>query len=227
MITVQSDGGLNFDKPVPICFPNLPNPTTKKPWPPGTKGSLISFNHKKGVWEDVGDMTVSADGKFFCTDPGVGILQPGWHGTKCPKGKTPPKPEPKLPKIDFCKLLTSETFLPSYPTALDVCILLAKTRAEETRTKQYAWADGQVKICEALKDGLPAASLACDKQLRGDITLQKLSRRIALGNDLDKCEKCFNQAPQPLSAKNNARNVALATVTAPIGDPVILYAAIG
>jgi DNA-binding beta-propeller fold protein YncE len=39
-----------------------PNPTTGKAWLPGTKGSLISFNHDKGVWEDVGDMTVSADG---------------------------------------------------------------------------------------------------------------------------------------------------------------------
>ena len=25
-------------------------------------------------------MTVSADGKFVCTDVGVGIRQPGWHG---------------------------------------------------------------------------------------------------------------------------------------------------
>jgi hypothetical protein len=93
VITVQTDGALNFDKPVPICFPNLANHITGKPWPPGTKGALISFSHKKGVWEDVGGMTVSTDGKFFCTDPGVGILQPGWHGPECPKPSGPP-PKP-------------------------------------------------------------------------------------------------------------------------------------
>src|SRR5262249_47693830 len=58
-------------------------------------GSLLSFNHKKGIWEDVGGMTVSTDGKFFCTDPGVGILQPGWHGAQAPKPAEPPPPAPK------------------------------------------------------------------------------------------------------------------------------------
>lgn len=99
VITVQTDGPLNFDQPAPICFPNLPHPTTGRPWPPGTKGSLISFNHKKGAWEEVGDMTVSADGKFFCTDPGVGILQPGWHGPLCPKGKKSPPRPPDCPAV--------------------------------------------------------------------------------------------------------------------------------
>ncbi|MCI0542013.1 MAG: Ig-like domain-containing protein, partial [Verrucomicrobiales bacterium] len=80
VITVQSDGGLNFDRPAPICFPNLPDPVLKAPLPAGSKQSLISFNHDKGIWEAAGSMTVSADGKFICTDPGAGILQPGWHG---------------------------------------------------------------------------------------------------------------------------------------------------
>ncbi|MCL4177578.1 MAG: Ig-like domain-containing protein [Verrucomicrobia bacterium] len=95
VITVQTDGALNFDSPVPACFPNLPNPTTGRSWPPGTRGSLISFNHKKGIWEDAGGMTVSADGRFFCTDPGVGILQPGWHGVQSPSPESPPPP-PKI-----------------------------------------------------------------------------------------------------------------------------------
>ena len=79
VITVQTDGPLNFDRPAPVCFPNLPDPNTGQLLAPGTKQALISFNHKKGDWEAVGSMTVSADGKFICTDPGIGILQPGWH----------------------------------------------------------------------------------------------------------------------------------------------------
>ena len=80
MITVQTDGALNFDQPAPVCFPNLPDPVLGVPLPAGSKQALISFNHDKGIWEAVGSMTVSADGKLVCTDPGVGILQPGWHG---------------------------------------------------------------------------------------------------------------------------------------------------
>lgn len=94
IITVQTDGALNFDRPVPICFPNLANPITGKAWPPGTRGSLISFNHRKGIWEAAGGMTVGADGRLFCSDPGVGIRQPGWHGVQCPKPADPPPPPP-------------------------------------------------------------------------------------------------------------------------------------
>lgn len=122
VITVQTDGALNFDTPAPACFPNLPNSVTGKPWPAGTKGSLISFNHKKGVWEDVGGMTVSADGKYFCTDPGVGIRQPGWHGPQCPKPKDPPPPNPPPP--DPC---TPD------PIAIMDCFSICREAAEKCR----------------------------------------------------------------------------------------------
>jgi len=79
VITVQTDGPSNFDQPVPICFPNLPDPDTGEVLPPGAKSALWSFNHDTGRWEIAGPMTVSADGRTICTDPGVGILQPGWH----------------------------------------------------------------------------------------------------------------------------------------------------
>ncbi len=75
VITVQTDGGSNFDTPVPVCFPNLDRLS------PGRKSALWSFNHDTGRWEIIGPMTVSADGTTVCTDPGVGILFPGWHGT--------------------------------------------------------------------------------------------------------------------------------------------------
>lgn len=82
VITVQTDGATNFDTPAPICFPNLPDPDTGALLGPGEKSALWSFNHDTGRFEIVGSMTVSNDGKMVCTDPGVGILAPGWHATQ-------------------------------------------------------------------------------------------------------------------------------------------------
>lgn len=79
-ITVQSDGAENFDQPVPVRFPNLPNPRTGQRVPPGEKTALVSFNHDLGRWEVVGSMTATADGQFLDSDPDVGVRQPGWHG---------------------------------------------------------------------------------------------------------------------------------------------------
>ena len=81
VITVQTDGPRNFDRPVPVRFPNLPDPLTGVKLPPGAKSALWSFNHDTGRFEIVGPMTVTADGLYVETDPGVGILAPGWHGT--------------------------------------------------------------------------------------------------------------------------------------------------
>jgi hypothetical protein len=81
VITVQTDGGSNFDQPVPARFPNLPDPKTGVALAPGAKTVLWSFNHDTGRWEPQGTMTISADGRFAVSDPGVGIRQPGWHGT--------------------------------------------------------------------------------------------------------------------------------------------------
>ena len=81
VITVQTDGAQNFGQPAPICFPNLPDPTTGVKLAPGAKTALWSFNHETGRWEIQGPMTVTLDGQMACTDPGVGIRQPGWHGT--------------------------------------------------------------------------------------------------------------------------------------------------
>ena len=80
VITVQTDGATNFDEPAPVCFPNLPDPDTNELLGPGDKSTLWSFNHDSGRFEPMGGMTVSVDGKLVCSDPGVGILAPGWHG---------------------------------------------------------------------------------------------------------------------------------------------------
>ncbi len=81
VITIQTDGPSNFSEPVPVRFPNLPDPFTGVKLPPGAKSALWSFNHDTGRWEVQGSMTVTADGNFVESDPGVGILQPGWHGS--------------------------------------------------------------------------------------------------------------------------------------------------
>lgn len=82
VITVQTDGAANFDVPVPVSFPNLADPETGEVLPPGAKSALWSFDHDTGEWGIVGSMTVSADGRLVVTDPGQGILKPGWHGVR-------------------------------------------------------------------------------------------------------------------------------------------------
>ncbi|MCB1094257.1 MAG: Ig-like domain-containing protein [Verrucomicrobiae bacterium] len=79
VITIQTDGPTNFDRPVPVCFPNLPDATGVK-LAPGEKTALWSFNHDSGKWEPSGPMTVTADGNFVKSDAGTGVWQPGWHG---------------------------------------------------------------------------------------------------------------------------------------------------
>lgn len=82
VISVQTDGATNFDVPVPVCFPNLPDPVTQQTLPPGAKSALWSFNHDTGQFEIAGPMTVSQDGTLVCSDPGFGIKAPGWHATQ-------------------------------------------------------------------------------------------------------------------------------------------------
>jgi RHS repeat-associated protein len=104
VITVQTDGPENFSQPVPVCFPNLPDPKTGQVLPPGAKSALWSFNHDSGQWEIRGSVTISADGKLACSDPGVGILAPGWHGIApgAPGGGGGPGPGPPPPPPDGC-----------------------------------------------------------------------------------------------------------------------------
>ncbi|MEM7246083.1 MAG: Ig-like domain-containing protein [Acidobacteriota bacterium] len=82
VITVQTDGATNFDEAVPACFPNLPLPDTGEPLPPLAESALWSFDHDQGRWVVVGPMQVTEDGTLACTLPGVGIVAPGWHGSR-------------------------------------------------------------------------------------------------------------------------------------------------
>lgn len=104
VITVQTNGATNFDVPAPVCFPNLPNPDSGKALAPGEKTALWSFNHDTGRFGVVGPMTANADGTLVCTDPGVGVPAPGWHGwnpgvptrggPSWPSRRPPPPPPP-------------------------------------------------------------------------------------------------------------------------------------
>ncbi len=96
VVTIQTDGATNFDTPAPVTFPNLPDPVTGLTLVAGQKSALWSFNHDTGRFEIMGSMTVSDDGLRVVSDPGVGILAPGWHGTTpgTTGGGGEPEPEP-------------------------------------------------------------------------------------------------------------------------------------
>ncbi|MBL9176303.1 MAG: hypothetical protein JNL10_22360 [Verrucomicrobiales bacterium] len=93
VITVQTDGPQNFREPAAVRFPNLPDPVSGSLLAPGTRTTLWSFNHDSGRWEVQGPATVTADGQFVESDPGVGIRQPGWHGVAPGVPATTPPPK--------------------------------------------------------------------------------------------------------------------------------------
>lgn len=97
VVSIQSDGGTNFDRPAGLCLPNLPDPVTGQPAAPGAKMELFSFNHDAGMFFSVGSMHVTADGKLVCTDPGVGAPAPAWHFYAPPPPPPPPDPPPPPP----------------------------------------------------------------------------------------------------------------------------------
>lgn len=84
VITVQTNGPQNFDRPVGACFPNLPDPATGATPAPGESSTLYSYDHDRGEWGPVGPMQVSADGRLVCSTSGTGVLAPGWHASGPP-----------------------------------------------------------------------------------------------------------------------------------------------
>lgn len=103
VITIQTVGGSNFDVPVPVCFPNLPDPTTNSTLEPGDTTSLWSFNHDTGRFDVVGPATVNIDGTAVCSDPGYGIVAPGWHGAAPGTPTDPPDDEPECEGDPCCE----------------------------------------------------------------------------------------------------------------------------
>ncbi|GCL35462.1 hypothetical protein SR1949_05570 [Sphaerospermopsis reniformis] len=94
----EADGGAtNFDVPAPIQFPNLEG------LKPGEKSLFWSFDHDAGKWIVIGTGTVSEDGLTIKSDPGVGVLAPGWHfvnpGTPTNGPTKPDKPDDCDPDV--------------------------------------------------------------------------------------------------------------------------------
>ncbi|MCH8046527.1 MAG: VCBS repeat-containing protein, partial [Planctomycetes bacterium] len=73
VISIQAVGATSFDIPAAVTFPNLDGLA------PGEKPLIFSFDHDAGKWVVIGTGTVSDDGTAIVSDPGVGILAPGWH----------------------------------------------------------------------------------------------------------------------------------------------------
>jgi hypothetical protein len=72
VFTIQPPGAV-FDPPAPISYPNVDNRL------PGEIIDLYSFDHDLGQWVGIGTGTVSQDGAYIVSDPGVGIIEGGWH----------------------------------------------------------------------------------------------------------------------------------------------------
>ena len=79
---------------------------------PGEKTALWSFNHDTGRFGVVGPMTANADASLVCTDPGVGVPAPGWHGWNpgvptrrgpVTPNRPPPPPPPPLEEEEECE----------------------------------------------------------------------------------------------------------------------------
>lgn len=185
VITVQTDGGQNFARPVPVCFPNLPSANNEgSPLPPGTRAVLMSFNHDTGRWETVGPMTVSADGQQICTDAGVGIRQPGWHGPQCPVPVNGPPPPP---------LVTGSpgTGTGGFPDHVGDC----KT-VSDSGCQKKADADGMLaeRMCEAeydekVRGGLTAAQMEKAAEAR-DLCIADARTRRRQANDKCSVIRC-------------------------------------
>ena len=77
VVSIQAPGASEFDVPAPITFPNIDG------LEPGTSSFLSSFDHDVGEFVVIGTGTVSEDGSVINSDPGTGIVKPGWHIVFC------------------------------------------------------------------------------------------------------------------------------------------------
>lgn len=94
-------GSTNFDIPAPVQFPNLDGLA------PGEQSLIWSFDHDAGRWTVIGNGTVTPDGKAIVSNPGVGVLAPGWHFTDPGTVTIITVRPPRVPKdfTDSCKAI--------------------------------------------------------------------------------------------------------------------------
>jgi hypothetical protein len=83
VITIQP-GGARFDPPAAMTIPNVDGLA------PGETTELYSFDHDLMSFLSIGPGTVSEDGTRVVSDPGVGVVEAGWHSG----GNPPPTGTP-------------------------------------------------------------------------------------------------------------------------------------
>lgn len=72
IVTIQPPGA-RFDPPARLTLPNVDG------LDPGEVTELYSFEHDLGHFVSIGPATVSDDGLVIVSNPGVGIVEAGWH----------------------------------------------------------------------------------------------------------------------------------------------------
>lgn len=72
IITIQPSG-VRFDPPARMSMPNVDGLA------PGQVTEMYSFDHDLGMFVSIGTATVSPDGSVIRSDPGVGVVEGGWH----------------------------------------------------------------------------------------------------------------------------------------------------
>ncbi len=117
-------GGRHFDVPIPVTISNVDN------LPPGSKALLFSFDHDVGEFVEVGNGTVSPDGRFIQSDPGVGIRVSAWHGFLSP-----------VPEPTGCLQATLKVEEPG------VCPVNVEAYGPNFTTDLMAGRNGEVTIC--------------------------------------------------------------------------------
>ncbi len=80
VFTIQPED-VSFDPPAPIVYHNVCG------YLAGRIVNLYSFDHELGQWVSIGTGSVTEDGAFIASDPGVGIVHGGWHFPEPPPEK--------------------------------------------------------------------------------------------------------------------------------------------
>jgi hypothetical protein len=70
--TIQPTG-VRFDPPAAMTMPNVDGLA------PGEVTEMYSFDHDLGMFVSIGTATVTPDGSLLRSDPGVGVIEGGWH----------------------------------------------------------------------------------------------------------------------------------------------------
>ncbi len=80
VVTIQPAGAI-FDPPAPMTVPNFDAHL------PGAQVEMFSFDHDLEEFVAIGLGTVTEDGTLIRSNPGVGVIKAGWHGSGPPQGQ--------------------------------------------------------------------------------------------------------------------------------------------